>query len=478
MVKRCSDLLLASGALVVLLPFLLLVAVLVKLDSPGPVFFRHKRVGLNGRLFYMLKFRTMVVGAEHMGSRLTVKRDPRITPVGQILRWFKIDELPQLINVVRGEMSLIGPRPEDPYFVSHYTAAQRGVLAVRPGIVGPSQIYGRDELESYPEGLRDTEAYYLEHILPGKLARDLDYVARASFRSDMVLLLRGVWATVRGAVKGKFLWRRRNQIALFLADLLVVAVSFCLANLLRRDFQWPQSSEFVFVPLSIVLVVRAGALMYFGVYQGVLAYFGLWDLFALFKAVLLSALLGGGLTYFVGLQSSPRSVFLIDLGMAWFMLAGLRYGLRGVARWRTHTRRQRDKAIVVGTGTGGEQMARTLLEDPESHYRPVGFIDDAPEKWGAMIHGVPVLGGIAELPLAVSARAVRAVFICTSDVSQTMAREMVDMCQQLGVECRLVPTLAAMLSTDMFNGKEHHHPAADREVGGRDDFGKGATGIA
>jgi hypothetical protein len=153
----------------------------------------------------------MVDGAYKMGSRLTTKRDPRVTSVGQILRWFKIDELPQLFNVLIGDMSLIGPRPEDPHFVKFYTEAQRRVLSVRPGMVGLSQILGRDELESYPEGLKDTEAYYVRHILPDKLERDLEYVARASLWLDLSLLARGIWATVRGAVKTQFLWRRRHR---------------------------------------------------------------------------------------------------------------------------------------------------------------------------------------------------------------------------------------------------------------------------
>src|SRR5690606_39194360 len=111
-------------------------------------FFRQARVGMAGRPFHIFKFRTMVDGAYKMGSRLTTKRDPRVTRVGMVLRWFKLDELPQLINVLLGEMSLIGPRPEDPHFVAFYNERQRRVLDVRPGMLGPSQILGRDELES------------------------------------------------------------------------------------------------------------------------------------------------------------------------------------------------------------------------------------------------------------------------------------------------------------------------------------------
>ncbi len=454
MLKRLVDLLIASIGLLVLLPLLLLIALLIKLDSPGPVFFRQERVGLGGRPFRIFKFRSMVQGAYKMGSRLTTKRDPRVTRVGQILRWFKIDELPQLINVVLGDMSLIGPRPEDPHFVRFYSPAQRAVLSVRPGMVGPSQILGRDELESYPEGLKDTEAYYISHILPEKLERDLEYVHHATFWGDMSLLARGIWATVRGAVKTKFLWRRRHRVALFATDCLLIVASCYLAFMIRYDFTWPLDSRFLVLPLLIMLVARAGALMYFGAYQGVFAYFGLWDLAALFKAVSLSAILAGGLTFFVGLQSFPRSVFVIDWAIILFMLSGVRYGLRVWVRhgWRQRGQR-RQKALVVGAGVGGEQIARTLLEDPLCPYRPVGFIDEVPERWGSLIHGVRVLGGATELPLAVSANRIQAVFVCMSDLSDHAAREVVDVCERAGVEYRVVPALSDLLGADTASGE-------------------------
>lgn len=454
MLKRLVDFLIAAIGLLVLLPLLLLVALLIKLDSLGPVFFRQERVGLNGRDFRIFKFRSMVHGAYKMGSRLTTKRDPRVTRVGQMLRWFKIDELPQLLNVLAGDMSLIGPRPEDPHFVRHYSPEQRAVLSVRPGMVGPSQILGRDELESYPEGLKDTEAYYVEHILPEKLGRDLEYVRRATFWGDMALLARGIWATVRGAVKTKFLWRRRHRVALFGIDCGLIALSCYVAFMIRYDFTWPADSRFLLLPMLIVLVARSAALMYFGAYQGVFAYFGLWDLAALFKAVTLSAIIAGGLTFFVGLQSFPRSVFVIDWAIILFMSSGVRYGLRAWVRhgWRQRGQR-RQKALVVGAGVGGESIARTLLEDPLCPYRPVGFIDEVPERWGSLIHGVRVLGGATELPLAVSANRIQAVFVCMSDLSDHAAREVVDVCERAGVEYRIVPALSDLLSSETFGGE-------------------------
>ncbi len=456
MLKRLVDFAIAFVGLVLLLPLLALVALVIKLDTAGPVFFRQPRVGMRGRVFRIFKFRTMVPGADKMGSRLTVKRDPRVTRVGQILRWFKIDELPQLINVLVGEMSLIGPRPEDPHFVAFYTREQRKVLSVRPGILGPSQILGRDELESYPDGLKDTESYYVQHILPEKLGRDLTYVGTCSFWGDMLLLAQGLWVTVRGAIKAKFLWRRRRRVVLFFGDCLLLVVAYYLAFMIRYDFTWPNQSRYFFVPLAMLFAVRPLALLYFGAYQGMFAYFGLWDVIAIAKAVTVSAILTGGLTFFIGLQNFPRSVFVIDWGVMLFTIVGVRYLLRAWVRqhWRERGRK-RDKALVVGAGMGGEQIARTLLEDPLCPYRPVGFIDETPERWGALIHGVRVLGGAAELPLAVSAKGIKAVFVCMSDLSDQAAREVVEVCEQVGVEYRVVPTLSDLLSTDAFTANRH-----------------------
>ncbi len=453
MAKRAVDILGASIGLLILGPVLLLIALIIKLDSSGPVFFRQERVGRHGRNFRIFKFRTMVQGAYKMGSRLTTKRDPRVTRVGQILRWFKIDEIPQLINVLIGEMSMIGPRPEDPHFVAFYDQRQRHVLDVRPGMLGPSQILGRDELESYPEGLKDTEQYYIDHILPDKLGRDLEYVETASFLGDMSLLVRGVWATVVGAIKTKFLWRRRYRVALFLLDAILIVTSCYLAFMIRNDFTLPERAQFFFYPMLITLVARLASLASFGAYQGVLAYFGLWDMLALVKAIAASALVAGGLTFFIGMQSFPRSVFVIDSVLILLMLAGLRYVLRAVSRGRTRQKGQhREKALVVGAGMGGEQIVRALMDDPACPYRPVGFIDESPERWGSMIHGIRILGGAAEVPLAVSANGIEAVFICVSDLSERGVADVVETCQKVGVEYRVVPTLSDLLNGDQQSG--------------------------
>ena len=188
MLKRVFDIVIAAIALLLLAPLLLAIALLVKLDSPGPVFFRQERVGRFGRLFRMHKFRTM--HADGDGLPLTVGEDPRITRRGAWLRRTRIDELPQLIDVLRGTMSLVGPRPEVPRYVAHYPPGLRErALAVRPGLTDPASLEFIDEAELLARAA-DPEREYIEVILPAKVQRAAEYAERATLASDLVVIVR------------------------------------------------------------------------------------------------------------------------------------------------------------------------------------------------------------------------------------------------------------------------------------------------
>jgi lipopolysaccharide/colanic/teichoic acid biosynthesis glycosyltransferase len=188
MLKRGFDLIAAGGALILLAPLLVIIAVLVKLDTPGPAFYLARRVGRGGRLFRMYKFRTMVVDADRVGPGLTYHHDPRVTRVGRFLRRARLDELPQLVNVIRGEMSLVGPRPETPEYVDLSNPIWQRVLSIPPGIAGLTQITYASEASLLREATVSHD--YLTHILPGKLALDLHYVETRSLQLDLQLLLR------------------------------------------------------------------------------------------------------------------------------------------------------------------------------------------------------------------------------------------------------------------------------------------------
>ena len=186
--RRAVDVVVALAALVLLSPLLALTALLIKLDSPGPVLYAQERIGRNGRPFRMLKFRSMVADAERLGAAVAGRHDPRITRVGAFLRATKLDELPQLVNVLVGHMTLIGPRAEVPRYVRHYRDDERPVLAVRPGLTGPGQILFSREQAAELDGAADPEAEYLERQLHVKLAVDLEYLRGRGLTRDLAIL--------------------------------------------------------------------------------------------------------------------------------------------------------------------------------------------------------------------------------------------------------------------------------------------------
>ena len=192
-IKRIIETLASVIMVIVLSPILLAVALAVKITSPGGLFYKQKRVGLGGREFDIIKFRTMQEGADRCGPAVTASGDPRITPIGVFLRKSKLDEVPQLFNVIRGDMSLVGPRPQVPKFVNHFDARYKElVLSVRPGVTGPTSLCFRNE-EQMLAHVDNQEAYYIARILPMKLEMDAWYVCNRSMATDAAIIGVTVW---------------------------------------------------------------------------------------------------------------------------------------------------------------------------------------------------------------------------------------------------------------------------------------------
>jgi lipopolysaccharide/colanic/teichoic acid biosynthesis glycosyltransferase len=196
MLKRLVDIVLSSVTLVLLAPLFLVLAVFIKLGSPGPVFFRGVRIGRHGQPFRIYKFRTMVENSEEKGPSSTARDDPRITPVGAFLRKYKLDELPELLNVLKGEMSLVGPRPQVKWAVELYTQEQRTLLTLLPGITDYASLRFPNE-EEILAGSKDPDRDYLERIHPEKMRLSLEYVRTRSLWVDMKIILMTVAAILR-----------------------------------------------------------------------------------------------------------------------------------------------------------------------------------------------------------------------------------------------------------------------------------------
>jgi lipopolysaccharide/colanic/teichoic acid biosynthesis glycosyltransferase len=190
--KRIFDILVGAIGLVLFAPLFLVIAILIKLDSKGPIFFRQQRIGLNFRAFEIYKFRTMVQMAPQLGKPITYGNDSRITRAGRLLRKAKLDELPQLINVLKGEMSFVGPRPEVPQYVELFRRDYMEILTVRPGITDLASLKYRDEAALLGEAVNPEEEY-VNHVLPDKIEMAKDYLQRSSFVFDLSVIVKTIF---------------------------------------------------------------------------------------------------------------------------------------------------------------------------------------------------------------------------------------------------------------------------------------------
>lgn len=209
--KRAFDVAVAALGLLVLAPVFAIVAVAIKLGSRGPVFFRQERVGRGGRRFRILKFRTMVSGAERRGPNVSGVDDHRVTRVGAFLRRCFLDEAPQLFNVLSGDMSLVGPRPETPEYAQLMSASERRILSVRPGMAGPSTLAYSVEESAILSRHGDPDRYYRDHLLHQRVAADLEYLRTASLREDIRILLKTGAIVIDGLGVAP---RRRSAVAI------------------------------------------------------------------------------------------------------------------------------------------------------------------------------------------------------------------------------------------------------------------------
>ncbi len=189
--KRLFDIVFSALGLVVGSLILLVVAIIIKISSPGPVLFRQTRVGRYGRSFRIMKFRTMVVNAEKLGGQITPTSDPRITPIGRALRKTKLDELPQLFNVLKGEMSFVGPRPEVQRYVDLYTEEQRKVLELQPGVTDPASLRYRDEGAILAKA-SDPNQYYIDVVMPDKIRMNTEYAQKATIFTDIGVIFQTI----------------------------------------------------------------------------------------------------------------------------------------------------------------------------------------------------------------------------------------------------------------------------------------------
>jgi len=421
MIKRLLDIAISLVLVLIFSPAMVLIAILIRIDSPGPVIFRQKRVGRHGKLFTLYKFRTMVEGAESMGPVITEPQDARVTQIGNLLRWLKLDELPQLVNVLKGDMSLVGPRPEVPKMAEKYKPDQKAVLDVLPGILGPSQIKNRDE-SAMMEGTQEQniEKLYEEKILPEKLRRDLEYVKSKDPFKDPKLLFGGMAKVLFSSVKLSYIFESRRRILFLLFDLYISVLSLWLAFELRFEGAIPPSQRLsLLVLLPLAVIVRMPCFIYFGLYQSLWQYLGVQELLAIIKAVLAGSLLLPVVPYLLHMDFEPRSTLIIDWFLLTVALGGIRiiFKLTAERLHRPALSEARKNVLIIGAEDNGELLVREFIKQPHLGYRPVGFLDNDFRKFGVRIHGVKVMGSIAQLSQVAKVKKVDEVIIALPQAS-------------------------------------------------------------
>lgn len=265
---RWLECLLALFALVILSPLFILLMLAIVIDSPGWPFFLQRRVGVNGEYFWMFKFRKMHASVPPDGKGITTKNDVRLTRMGRFLERFKLDELPQFINVLIGNMSLVGPRPEIPRFTLHYPEKWKQVLSVRPGVIGYSQVKTPHETDLYPSDCLDHEKYYIESILPGKLDNEITYIEKKSLWLDFAILLQVTAALITKTITLSWVVPRLSHIFMLTVDTALSCLSLYVGFLLVFQMGLPATSyPYLSEAMLFCLIVRPLAFLLFGLHK-------------------------------------------------------------------------------------------------------------------------------------------------------------------------------------------------------------------
>ena len=463
--KRFMDVFVSALGLLLLSPLFLYISIRIKCESPGSIFYRGDRVGRNGVLFKILKFRTMYENHEKdNGLPLTIKNDQRVTPYGNRLRESKLNELPNLWNVLVGEMSLVGPRPEDPAFVEAWPEDVKAeVLSMRPGITSPASIIFRDE-EALLGG-NSVMDDYLRSILPEKLRLDQLYVRYYNFFGDWDVLLMTFVMLIPGVRKQEV-----QEGLLFDGPL----VSFG-----RSYFSWFVLDALVaFIAISgAVLIWRIQEPLEIGFWRMVLLALGLAFTIALTNSIL-------GLKKISWRYASPTHVF--DIALSTFLALGLfvlvshifpsinlpislvinigifafagfvlvRYRellLSGLAarwtRWRSQSSLISERVLIIGAGDAA-QLAIWLMEKSDLHplFSIVGMVDDDYRKQRRTITEYPVLGTTRDIPEIVKAKSIGLILFSIARISQQDRERILNTCKALGVRVILIPELMKVMN--------------------------------
>jgi len=473
-IKRAFDVVASILGIILLSPFFLPVAILLRREGPGPIFYRGTRMGRNGKPFGIIKFRTMYERPEsYRGPRVTAKGDGRITPLGKWLRDTKLNELPQLWNVLKGEMSLVGPRPEDPEIEKTWPLEVRNeILSVRPGITSPASVLYRDEESLLPaDGVMEV---YFRDILPDKLRLDRLYVRNYSFLGDLDILLWTFMSLLPRIARQRVPESRlfagplyrfvQRRVSWFALDLLICILAVTLSGVIVRLFAPINWGLLPLLALAVVLALLFSAVNAFLGLDRIIwsragAEDGLVLVFSNGVSFMILALLNILLDYHTWFSIPPLPTELIVL-VGMFIFTGsllARYRMRLLtsiaSRWLTW-RKQRggfgERVLILGAGEGG-QIVNWLLHrgSLRQAFKVVGMVDDDPAKQGMRIDRCRVLGVSGDLSELVRKHDVGVILFTISNLPEDARRGLLKLCQIPGVRLVFMSDILGTIQTQL-----------------------------
>lgn len=455
--KRVFDFIFALLSLVFLSPLFLVVALAIKIASSGPFFSRQKKIGKEFRPFELYTLRIMAQGAPANGSAITVDGEAGMTPIGKILHDLKIDALPMLINVLKGEMSFVGPRPEAPSYVEQYKEDFKIILQAPPGVadLASADLLNESALLSQSE---TPEIIYLKLILPRRIKLAKAYVQHRSFSLDLKIIFTTLinlflsfpfpFSKSKGGRKKSMkevIYKFRSKIVISI-HLGAIICSNYAAFLFRFDGDIPSSVFDSFSKvLPAVLLLRMVALHCFGMNQGLWRYAGLRDLLKIGGAVLVSSIAIWDIVLLLPIQGYPRSVILIDAILLIMVLAGIRSLKRSytiLTRLDVGARR----VLIIGAGNAGEMIARDMRENACYNRQPIVFLDDDPKKASLKIHDIPVIGNTGQIEMAINQVHPHEILIAIPSATSAQMKKIIRRCKPFGLPIKCLPNLREMLS--------------------------------
>lgn len=467
MIKRGFDILFAVSGLVVTWPLWMLAVALIKLESKGPVFFKQVRIGRGFQPFSIYKFRTMVTNASSLGGPITIAQDPRVTKVGTFLRRTKLDELPQLLNILKGDMSVVGPRPEVPLYVELFRADYADILHVRPGLTDLASLKYIDEA-SQLAGAEQPEVEYRTTILPEKIRLARLYVERASILLDVAIIaqtclrLFGIpWivcelpelqtlndprisTTALGRVQSKILeWRRPLIVGL---DIVLIVLANYLAFWLRFDGNIAPDEQTRFIAtLPWLIAIRGALFVVFRLNEGLWRYVSIWDLQNIVSGVLIgTACFAAVVRWGLGMPDYPRSIFIIDSLLLIGFVTGVRLPSRLLRDRMIY--RQKRKVLIVGAGDSGERIVREMRTRSSYRYQPIGLVDDNEDLLKKRIHGIKVLGALKDIPRIVTEHRPEEVVLAMPGAGPSLLRQIIAELEPFKVSIKTLPGIKDLVA--------------------------------